>query len=95
MANQDRQTIIALLMPQADDGRVFNDTETGVRAQMALQLTNWCQFSISETSFLYDRAVLERIDRLVLDIGLFTLYKIVYLLIRHNERSRALSLHRC
>jgi len=30
MANQDRQTIIDLLMPRADDGRVFNGTVTGI-----------------------------------------------------------------
>ena len=30
MADQDRQTIIDLLMPQADDGRVFNGTVTGI-----------------------------------------------------------------
>src|SRR2546425_2889233 len=30
VADQDRQTIIDLLMPQADDGRVFNGTVTGI-----------------------------------------------------------------
>jgi hypothetical protein len=30
MADQDRQTIIDLLMPKADDGRIFNGTVTGI-----------------------------------------------------------------
>jgi len=30
MADQDRQIIIDLLMPKADDGRVFNGTVTGI-----------------------------------------------------------------